>query len=133
MLLEHLPLIYTGDATIDTQHRHLIDLLNLLIQGVDSLNHDHIQTALKGLTTYVVEHFTDEEALHLSSGAKGYESHVKAHETIIVRLDEMVLAYQRNPNSSLVLMQLLSKIVRDFMDQVEHFDVPLAEQLKAHH
>lgn len=133
MLLEHLPLIYTGDATIDTQHRHLIDLLNLLIQGVDSLNHDCIQTALKGLTTYVVEHFTDEEALHLSSGAKRYEAHVKVHEKIILELDEMVVAYQQNPDSSLILMQLLSRIVRDFMDQVEHFDVPLAAQLKPHH
>ncbi len=132
MILEPVALIHTGNDLIDTQHRELIELLNMLMLGIEAKDHPRIQKSLQGLTRYVVEHFTDEEALHQNSGMGGFSEHQMAHHKIIGDLDRFVQAYNRYPDSEVQNMQLLFTVVRDFMQQLEHHDVPLAVYVRTH-
>lgn len=132
MLLEPVALIHTGNDTIDAQHRELMNFLNMLMLGVEAQEHEKIQEGLRGLTRYVVEHFTDEEALHAQSGCSGLEEHKLAHHQIINDLELFVQAYHRHPDAPIQMMQQLYGVVRNFMLQLEHYDVPLAAYIRSH-
>lgn len=53
----------TGLADVDAQHRHLVDLLNLLGSQLDSGSTEQIDALLLELAQYTVQHFDCEESL----------------------------------------------------------------------
>lgn len=132
MLVEPVALIRTGDELIDSQHAQLMDLLNLLLLGVEAQDKGRVATALQGLTRYTVEHFTDEEALHRACGMEGFAAHQAEHHRIIKDLDAFVHTYQHHPEAERELLPRLYDVVKDFMRQLETFDVPLATYLRTH-
>jgi len=77
----------TGNGTIDTQHKQLVELANLLHKAITrGQGKAIISEAFQALRRYTHEHFTDEEAffelvVHSELLAKHKAEHVKlAHE-----------------------------------------------------
>ncbi len=66
--------------TVDAQHRHLVDMLNALVEvvtGQRQASDDEVAVLLDGLESYAQEHFADEEALMARWGCDA--AHVAAH------------------------------------------------------
>lgn len=72
-----------GDAMIDSQHRHLFNLANKLVDSKDQA--EATNNAMK-LFRYVREHFSDEEAVMRKTGYPAVHEHVLLHEDLITRL-----------------------------------------------
>ncbi len=71
----------TGLPLVDSQHRHLVDLLNRLVEVMTERQQpepDEITALLDGLAAYAVVHFSDEEKLMQEGGCD--PRHVEVHQ-----------------------------------------------------
>ncbi len=91
------PSFYTGIESIDTQHRHLVDLVNQLDSYlVENKAFDEAaqQALFKQLADYTRKHFSDEERLMHEAGVDA--GHVDVHRKRHFEFVEQVLAMWRD-------------------------------------
>jgi len=90
----------TGITTVDSQHRHLVDLVNLagdiLLSG--TAQEDEYQQLFKQLADYSVYHFNEEESLMAKAGVD--LRHVEAHKTQHTEFLKQVTLMWNNRNIS---------------------------------
>lgn len=71
----------TGNRTIDSEHRELLNAVNALLEACgDGKGRAHMGSTVKFLNDYVDRHFAHEEQLQKQSGYPGYEAHRAFHE-----------------------------------------------------
>lgn len=88
-----------GDAAIDEDHRHLVDLVNTFEQAVGgAINHKRVARVLLGLVEYTGEHFAREEALQLRIRYPFHDSHRRSHRDVLKKLSDIVDVYTRTPD-----------------------------------
>lgn len=81
MSYQFTPDLLTGNATIDTQHRQLIQAINDLLTACSTgKGRAELSTTTKFLADYTARHFADEEQLQRQSGYPDYQNHKKYHE-----------------------------------------------------
>jgi hemerythrin len=80
MRLEWEAKLETGVERIDSQHRELYRLVNLIL---DPGEETKIEDTLKFLESYVMRHFVDEEALQVASQYPGLPDHKEIHTNFI--------------------------------------------------
>lgn len=69
-----------GVAEIDAQHKHLIDLVNVVARAVEKHEGQEVAgAALRSLCDYAVEHFAAEEMLMDMDTYPEYDLHVTEH------------------------------------------------------
>lgn len=74
----------TGNSTIDTQHKTLIEALNNLMTACSQGKaKEQINETMNFLVDYTKKHFADEERLRKSSGYPDYENHKKLHDAFV--------------------------------------------------
>ncbi|OHD55532.1 MAG: hemerythrin [Spirochaetes bacterium GWF1_51_8] len=76
-----------GIEQIDTQHKHLIDLINALYDAMSKgQGKAAMENTLDELAKYTVEHFSAEESLMQKYGYSGYQTHKAEHETFVQKV-----------------------------------------------
>lgn len=79
-----------GIAEIDAEHRMLVDLLNETHALISSGQREAArQRFVETLSTYVDQHFTNEEAFMQQIGFPGIEDHRKIHENFKASFNEL--------------------------------------------
>lgn len=74
--------LVTGNVTIDTQHRQLIEAINdLLAACATGHGRAELEKTANFLYDYTAKHFADEERLQQQSGYPDYVRHKQFHET----------------------------------------------------
>lgn len=77
----------TGDAEVDRQHRHLVELANLLIDAVETGKGRKVaRYAFKALLAYTQEHFDYEEKVLADRGSPSLEDQHTEHRTLLQEL-----------------------------------------------
>ena len=72
----------TGIASIDAQHRKLVEMVNVL-HGAAGAAVCPAKEFVAGLKQYAAEHFHIEEGYMQCFGYPGYEAHLKEHEAFM--------------------------------------------------
>ncbi|MEG0215404.1 MAG: hemerythrin family protein, partial [Hungatella sp.] len=81
----------TGNATIDTQHRQLIQAINDLLAACSvGQGRTSLESTTKFLYDYTSKHFADEERLQLQSGYPDYVRHRQYHEAFKATVASLV-------------------------------------------
>lgn len=89
-----------GIDHIDKQHRTLIDYTNNLISiGAKAANQEEVEKSLRFIGTYVIKHFSEEEAFQKKIGYPQYERHCKLHLEFIEVYKTFVENYKKNGHS----------------------------------
>src|SRR5574343_796415 len=106
-----------GNTIIDQQHKHLFEVANQIFEAHDKQS--MFNCTLK-LFHYIREHFKDEERLMLKIGYPHYESHVQAHEQILLKLEEIGIHFKdadfdTNELNELMADWLLTHILKEDM------------------
>lgn len=84
---EHLSV---GNAFMDSDHRHLIGLLNKLHIAIgEGKSQDVLGAALHDLVDYTREHFKREETLMQDMHYDGFPEHQQAHRRLMTELLQM--------------------------------------------
>lgn len=94
----------TGHATVDTDHKQLIDSLNQLENSLrDGAGKENVGKILDFLNRYTREHFTREEAHMKKVGCPAYNENCREHALLISRLDVWLERLQQGTSITLVL------------------------------
>lgn len=86
-----------GDQTIDSDHKHLIDLINtfeVALSGA-TIDHKQIATVLLGLVEYTGDHFNREEEIQRLIRYPYYDSHSRGHRDVLKKLQVIIADYTR--------------------------------------
>lgn len=74
----------TGIDKVDEQHKELIKRTNNLLEHMrQGLGHEEIMKTVQFLSSYVVEHFTDEESVMKTYNYPVFKEHKKQHDDFI--------------------------------------------------
>ncbi len=89
------PSLETGNAEIDEQHRTMFELANKLHVAVTgtAASPEAVEDAIYRLTDYVLEHFTDEEALMTRLRYPAVGSHEGLHKSLTADTMRLAASY----------------------------------------
>lgn len=95
-----------GVASVDQQHRHLVDLINSLYNaclGERAELEETFRDVMKELVDYVMFHFKDEESIMEQINYPGVKEHKQKHELFVKEILKSANAYTHGrqfvPNS----------------------------------
>ena len=104
-----------GIKIIDDQHKHLIDVVNDLINhvpGTDEEEAAYVSKVFKDVITYVKVHFDTEEKIMKTTEYAGYAEHKAAHDNFILT----VAGFMKNISAgNRLTLMTISKYLRDWI------------------
>ncbi len=114
-----------GHEQIDTDHRHLIALVNRVQElFVRHGSVGELTLALEALHQYTREHFAREEAVQRAVGFPEAEAHHRSHQQLIARLEaltgDILLAQSQHTDATALpepTRQRLLQLLRDWLIQ----------------
>ena len=76
-----------GIASLDNQHRELVEQVNLIAQAIDEKKSvDEVNILMDDLVSLARQHFEFEEGLMTKHSFPGVEGHAKEHRELLLRL-----------------------------------------------
>ena len=78
-----------GNDVIDSDHKHLIKIINLVEESLATTNRSNLTLALASLSQYSKEHFAREEKIAIAAGYTQIPRLHKSHEALIGKLDQV--------------------------------------------
>ena len=106
----------TGNASIDNDHKVLVETVNELIDALqENKTHQVVGTILGKLVQYTKDHFTREEAIWKEGGLPNLDGHLKIHGDLLNQVGSFYKRFEANdPDVGIEL----SSFVRDWL--VDH-------------
>lgn len=90
-----------GIISIDKEHQQLIEMINDFYENIKiRSNNENISRLIHGMNQYTIEHFATEEKYMQQYNYPGYESHKKAHDIFIAKVEDIESRY----NDGLVIL-----------------------------
>lgn len=94
----------TGLSTVDTQHRHLVDLINQLSELLtkNMVGHDNLEKIISELVYYTTYHFSEEESTMNEIGIdhRHLSHHVESHKAFLQEVTSLRGRVSRKEASS---------------------------------
>lgn len=78
-----------GNDVIDSDHKHLIEIINLVERSLKTINRGELTVALGSLTRYSKEHFDREEKIASAAGYMQVSRLHQSHEQLLKKIDQM--------------------------------------------
>ena len=78
-----------GNIVIDKQHKHLFAVASNLLNNYsnkEEVDKKALETTIRFLKEYAINHFSTEEKYQIAAKYKGYPEHKKLHEQFLSRL-----------------------------------------------
>ncbi len=135
MIIEFNDNLLTGNKTIDTQHKELIERIAAFVRACES--GDGKMKAVKMLdylAEYTEFHFAEEEKLQQKAGYPGYKEHKAKHDEFkgTVEVLHEFLEESEGPTEAFV-EQVKEKVVDWLFKHIEGFDRSVAEYINYVH
>ena len=93
-LLEWKPEYSVGVASMDDEHREMIDMINgVYVQLGESPDADDIEACLEEIYNAIASHFALEERLMRDMGYAEYEDHKEDHEELLDEIRDLMDAF----------------------------------------
>jgi hemerythrin-like metal-binding protein len=110
-----------GIKEIDSQHQHLIKLINDLHEAMkDEKGRDGLGRTLKSLCDYTVFHFGTEEKLFKETGYPGTEAHLAEHKSFTRQVLDIRSRFEAGQSVITIdLLQFLRDWVNDHIKGVD--------------
>ena len=115
-----------GNDAIDTDHKHLIGLINQIEICMNAKDFNGLNEACVNLDTYSLVHFTREEKIAKAAGYVHVPNLIEAHVSLIKELDEMRAQLAASNQN------LLPELINRFVKFIRHWliDHVLLEDMK---
>lgn len=95
-----VPEFSVGVASIDTDHKILVNLINELEKAIKvEKAPDQVRRVLDALIDYTCYHFDREEALMIACGYPDADAHIRTHSVLKSQVADIRDRYRRNPDS----------------------------------
>lgn len=122
----------TGNATIDAQHKQLIEAFNNLIDACNQgKGRAEIENTLRFLSDYTITHFNDEEALQSKYKYPDFITHKRAHDSF-KRVVEGLAAQLAEEGPSIVLVGKFNSSIGEWLvNHIKSEDVKIASHIQS--
>ena len=123
---------YTGIPLIDNQHEQYLRLVEDLFAACKRSDFDQkiVDGGLTIAFAYAIEHFDAEEALMLSAGYSGYETHQKKHNEFRDEADRVSAMSKEGIDPEDQLIHMTKWLLEWFLEQTLLHDKALAAFLQ---
>lgn len=131
MIIEFDDNLITGNKTIDTQHKELIDRIRQFVTSCErNEGGDKACQMLDYLIEYTNFHFSAEEQLQKDVKYPGFDTHKEKHEEYKATLAELSSALKEAGDSSDALVDQIKENVVDWLfNHIKLFDRSVAEYI----
>jgi hemerythrin len=120
----------TGIPSIDSQHRRLIELVDILDREVQSrADANAVACVLTELMSYANTHFANEESLMIACGYPGLRKHRLEHDAFSQRLRVLLARYVAGTTG--IDREILVALRNWFVDHVSVTDAAYVPALRA--
>lgn len=122
----------TGNSTIDSQHKELINAGNeLLIACSEGKGREKISSTGKFLLDYTKKHFGDEERLQMQNKYPDYQNHKKLHEYFVVEVKNLVTELETN-GANVVMVGKINNLISGWLfNHISREDVKVATHIRS--
>lgn len=121
----------TGNQTIDTQHKQLIQALNNLMNAcAEGKGRAELDNMLNFLTDYTIKHFTDEENMQIQHEYPNYNSHKVLHETFKKNIAELADELKKEGPTIVLVGKLNSRIGDWLLNHIKREDMLVAAHVR---
>jgi hemerythrin-like metal-binding protein len=131
------PDLVTGNSVIDSQHKQIFRLANNFAAACKSgRGKTMLGETLDFLASYVIRHFSEEEALQEASGYPGREEHKQFHEAFRTAVGDLIADYKKEKASAgdsleALLERVNTVVVRWFMEHIKREDLKMAAHVSS--
>ncbi len=125
------PELMTGNATIDSQHKTLIDAINKLFDAcAQGKGRAEAVGAAQFLLQYTNTHFSDEEKLQLKNKYPDYANHKKYHEYFKGVVKNLADKLQKEGATVATVAELNSTLAGWLINHIKVEDKKVAKHIK---
>lgn len=126
------PDLLTGNATIDSQHRQLIQAINDLLAACSAgQGRAELAKTTKFLYDYTSRHFADEEKLQMQSHYPDYTNHRQYHETFKGVVKDLAARLEAQGPTIALVGEVNSAVAGWLINHIKREDVKVAAHLRA--
>ena len=131
MTIEFDPLLLTGDAVIDAQHRELFARIGALLEASQQRrSRDEVRRMLDFLGDYVVSHFGTEERLMEEAGYPGLEGQRAEHRRFVQEFGILREEYQAEGPGPLFVIRVQNRVTAWLREHIYRTDRALGAWLQ---
>lgn len=131
MAIEWSPAIAVGHATIDAQHRQLLQHFNDLLEACRKKEgKQELQSLFSFLQNYTLTHFREEEKIMGSSGYPDLETHRRAHRDFERRLQDLQDTMRERGPSLGVIVETNQALLKWIVSHIKNTDVVMGRYLQ---
>lgn len=126
------PLLLTGVADIDAQHRELFARIGQLLEASRSRrSREEVVRLLEFLGQYVVDHFSAEERLMAAAGYPKLEGHRSEHQQFVKELEILRHELKSEGPTNLFVIRVGNRVTEWLREHIYRTDRVLGEWLRA--
>lgn len=120
-----------GIASVDHEHRQMIDLINRIYEQIEqSASSEAIEAGLENIYAGIAAHFALEERYMREVGYAEYEAHKENHEELLDEIRDLMDCFADDPAAG--RKRLKKSLARWFTEHFATFDARLHHQLGDH-
>ncbi len=122
----------TGNATIDSQHKELVNAVNQLLDACAvGKGRAQIKETSDFLLDYTKRHFADEEKLQTQSKYPDYINHKKNHSDFVKAVNEIVEQLNKDGATIVLVGKINNTIASWLINHILEEDVKVAAHIKS--
>lgn len=122
----------TGNSVIDSEHRQLIDAVNLLLDAcAKGQGRTQLSSTANFLLNYTQKHFTDEEAIQMKNRYPDYPRHKKIHDDFKKTAADLVTKIEAEGPTVANVGQINTLLAGWLLNHIKGEDKKLANYLKS--
>ncbi len=131
MKIEWSDSLSTGHSIIDSQHKELINRVNMLLRAMSvGKGRSELDNTVKFIEEYVAEHFSTEEKLMDAYGYKDSPSHKAEHKKLVDDFTAQKEKFSTEGTNSLEVIKTYNRLTEWVKNHIMTTDMKLAEFLK---
>lgn len=121
----------TGNQTIDSQHKQLIQAINNLTTACAAgKGRDNLPETIDFLANYTAKHFGDEEKLQMQSKYPDYPNHKKLHDGFKAVVADLGQKLKAEGPTGVLVIQVNSNIGGWLVNHIKKEDTKVAAHLR---
>lgn len=132
MAYSFTPDLVTGNTTIDTQHKQLIEAINNLLNACSTgKGRAELETTTKFLYDYTAKHFADEEKLQIQYKYPDYVNHKQYHEGFKKVVFDICEELKKDGATVALVGKVNSSVGGWLLNHIKKEDVKVAAHIKS--
>ena len=130
-LLNWTPDLSVGIEVIDSQHKRIVEYINLLHDARIRGDKDAIHRVIEELVDYTLSHFSFEESMMEEAHYRFLAPHKKVHELFVRRVGEFQQRFKLGEDVSIVAADMQNTLVTWLMNHIKREDMDYGPTVRA--